>query len=229
MTETRDWLHPPKQDRSQETTDRILAAAVQMFAEERFETVAVGDLAACAGVSVGGFYARFKNKDALMHAVDEHLVDEMLRVVRRAMDEDRLRGANLAGVVETYVRTMVGFLVRHRSLARQVTVRARTTEDAGFVARMQAFNAEAHGLFSRRLLERGDEIRCADPERSIEFAIMMISAGAREAVLFGERKMNLSTVRGRALVEALVRAFLAYLGAANALEWTATGTEKRRR
>jgi AcrR family transcriptional regulator len=228
MESTKEWLHAPKQDRSQQTTARIRAAALEAFAEERFDTVSVSDLARRAGVSVGGFYARFKNKGALLHELDECVLDEMLHVVRRAMDPGRLDGAALAEVVETYVRTMIGFFARRRGLSRQIVIRARTTEDAGFLHRMQEFNAEAHGLFAARLLERRREIRCPDPESAIQFAIMMVSAAAREAVLFGERKMNLSTARGRALVESLVRAFLAYLGARNALHWTADhGTKKQ--
>ena len=221
MEGTKEWLHAPKQDRSQRTTAKIRTAALEAFAEERFDVVSVSDLAKRAGVSVGGFYARFKNKDALLHALDECMLDEMLQSVRRAMDPDRLDGATLADVVEAYVRPMVRFFVRRRSVARQIVIRARTTQDAGFLERIQQFNAEAHGLFEARLLERRREIRCPDPETAIQFAIMMISAAAREAVLFGERKMNLSTVRGRALVESLVRAFLAYLGVKSAHLWTA--------
>lgn len=226
MDDTTAWLHAPKQDRSQQTTERIRAVALAAFAEERFDTVSVSELAERAGVSVGGFYARFKNKAALLHALDDYVLDEMLRSVRRVMAADRLAGASLADVVAAYVRMMVGFFARHRGVSRQIVIRARTSDDPGFLERMRAFNAEAHGLLAARLQERSREIRCDDPEAAIPFAIMTVSATAREAVLFGDRKMNLSTTRGRALVESLVRVFLAYLGVRDALRWTASGAAR---
>ncbi len=42
---------------------------------------------------------------------------------------------------------------------------------------------------------------------------MLVSAGLREMLLFGERKLNLSEVAGRKLLRELTRAYCAYLGA----------------
>ncbi len=171
----------------------------------------MADLARKAKVSVGGFYARFKNKDALLHALDEHMIDRMLATICRAMDPSRLDGASSSDVVEAYVRAMVAFFAKNRQIVRQIVIKARTTDDAAFVERLQAFNVAAHRIFSDRLLERGAAAGHDVPQAAIEFAMMMVSATAREAVLFGERKLNLSTVRGKQLVAELVRAFDAYL------------------
>ena len=217
---TKDWLIGPQQRRSQDTTDRILGEAIAVLSETKLEDVSVADLARRAQVSVGGFYARFTSKDALLHAIDDHLLELALRRVRTEMSPDRLADAPIEDVVLSYVATMLRFFGRHRALIRQIVIKARSSADPRFVERARTFSRTAHGLLKARLLERKTDIHCESPEESIEFALMMVSAAAREAVLFGDRKLNLSTVRGRRLVVELVRAFLAYLGVEGALAWS---------
>jgi hypothetical protein len=62
-----------------------------------------------------------------------------------------------------------------------------------------------------QILARRAGLGHPDPEAA--FGVMFVSAAAREAVLFGDRRLNLSPVRGCQLVRELVRAYCAYLGA----------------
>ena len=55
--------NPPKQARSQRTLERILQAAEELVLEKGLASVSVPDIVARANSSVGGFYARFEDKN----------------------------------------------------------------------------------------------------------------------------------------------------------------------
>jgi AcrR family transcriptional regulator len=52
----------PKQARSRQKRDAILATAARLFAEQGYEATTADEIAAAAGVSVGTFYGYFRNK-----------------------------------------------------------------------------------------------------------------------------------------------------------------------
>lgn len=61
----------PRQQRSRHALERIVAAAMKLFAERGFEATPVSAIAAEAGVPVGTVYQRFASKTALLQTVIE--------------------------------------------------------------------------------------------------------------------------------------------------------------
>jgi TetR/AcrR family transcriptional regulator, mexJK operon transcriptional repressor len=57
-----DLPRTPQQARSRQKRDALLATASLLFAERGYEATTADDIAAAAGVSVGTFYAYFRNK-----------------------------------------------------------------------------------------------------------------------------------------------------------------------
>ena len=56
----------PKQQRSKSTHQKFVAALQHCLTEKFFEHISIKELADNAGVSVGTFYRRFKNKESLL-------------------------------------------------------------------------------------------------------------------------------------------------------------------
>ena len=67
----------PRQRRSAETVERILAAAARIFDERGYAGTTTNHVAESAGVSIGSLYQYFPNKDALLVALAEGHVDEV--------------------------------------------------------------------------------------------------------------------------------------------------------
>ncbi len=61
----------PKQQRSREKYERMIAAAYSLAAEAGFEGVTLSKIAKRAGVAPSTVYTRFADKDALLHALHE--------------------------------------------------------------------------------------------------------------------------------------------------------------
>lgn len=78
--------------RKEETRERILGAAVRLFQERGVADVGVDEIMRESGLTHGGFYAHFENKEALVaeaciRAVDTKM-DELKELVS-ALDDDR--------------------------------------------------------------------------------------------------------------------------------------------
>ncbi len=58
-----------QQQRSEETSAQIMAAAEQCFARQGYDAASVADICAAAGVSKGAFYHHFDSKQALFLAL----------------------------------------------------------------------------------------------------------------------------------------------------------------
>lgn len=71
------WAKPPKQERSQNTHDRLIEAAERLVSRGRaWGDIGVQELVKEAGTSVGAFYNRFRDKDALLHILQIALYEE---------------------------------------------------------------------------------------------------------------------------------------------------------
>ena len=69
----------PRQRRSAETVERILAAAARIFDEQGYAGTPTNHVADEAGVSIGSLYQYFPNKDALLVALAERHIDDVTR------------------------------------------------------------------------------------------------------------------------------------------------------
>ena len=97
------WVRPPRQARSQETLDRILDAAEALVAEKGFEDTPVSEIVQRAGSSVGAFYARFHDKDGLLHALYERYYEEAVATADAALAPARWEGAQVAELIPAVI------------------------------------------------------------------------------------------------------------------------------
>ena len=70
----------PQQQRSREKFDAMVKAAEKLFAEQGIPETSVQQIVEAAGVSIGAFYQRFENKDALIHTIFSLLAGEIARI-----------------------------------------------------------------------------------------------------------------------------------------------------
>jgi len=67
---------PTKQDRSRKTRDALIAAAWRLLQSLPWEVISINDLVKSAGCSVGAFYARFTDKEALFESLASEYLEE---------------------------------------------------------------------------------------------------------------------------------------------------------
>ena len=93
---TDNGLLAPRQDRSRKTLERILESGTALITEQSYDDVTITEIAARAQTSVGGFYSRFSNKEALFNALQKRLEEETQSAVteayRKNWEADDLQG-----------------------------------------------------------------------------------------------------------------------------------------
>ncbi|HSE43287.1 MAG TPA: TetR/AcrR family transcriptional regulator [Acidobacteriota bacterium] len=202
----------PKQDRSEQTSDRILTAALDLFSQKTFAEVSVIEIARKAGVSVGGFYARFESKEALLNWFDEQLLDRE-RVLRTSQfDESNWKDATIEEVIHAYLTRGAAYLRKYRSLISRIALNIRSTTESQQLTRAREFNEAVHAPFLKLLSARKDQICHPDPEFAIRFALMAVTAAMREQILFGDLRLNPVQTSDTKLIQECTRMFLNYLG-----------------
>jgi AcrR family transcriptional regulator len=109
----------PATKKSEETRQRILAAALGVFQERGFEAATMREIAAAAGVAVGAAYYYFDAKDALVMAFYEQAQEEMAPVLDATLASSRTLEERLRGIIGQKLdyfapnRTLVGALTAH--------------------------------------------------------------------------------------------------------------------
>jgi len=76
-------------DQKKQTRERIVAAAVRAIRSQGLEAPSVGGVMADAGLTVGGFYAHFPNRDALMLEAFGAALGERLAELEAAVPANR--------------------------------------------------------------------------------------------------------------------------------------------
>jgi AcrR family transcriptional regulator len=211
MTPELRWVRPPQQARSQETLERLLDAAEHLVAEKGFEDTPVAEVARRAGSSVGAFYARFQDKDALLHALYERYYEQAIATADAALEPARWEGAQIPEILAAVVRFLVSIYREQAGLIRAFVVRNHS--DAEFQARRERLSHYVNEGLSALLLARRAEIAHPQPERAAAFGLTLVFSTLESAMLFGELRSASLTLSDDDLAAELTRAFLAYLGA----------------
>jgi TetR/AcrR family fatty acid metabolism transcriptional regulator len=101
--------------------ERILRAAIRVFARKGFYATRVSEIAKAAGVADGTIYLYFKNKDDVLISIFEDRIGKLIEVLRAETSKQ--------GTVEDRIRTIIelqlGLIEGSRDLAEVVTVNLR--------------------------------------------------------------------------------------------------------
>ena len=98
--------------------ERILRAAVKVFAKSGFYAARVSEVAKAAGVADGTIYLYFKSKDELLVSLFEDRVEKLLSYLQKELPKLETATEKLRRVIEL----QLGLLEGERDLAEVITV-----------------------------------------------------------------------------------------------------------
>jgi len=112
--------NPPDKSarRSGDKRERILRAAVKVFAKNGFYATRVSEVAKAAGVADGTIYLYFKSKDELLVSLFEDRVERLLAFMADELPKRERAAEKLRRVIEM----QLGLLEGERDLAEVITV-----------------------------------------------------------------------------------------------------------
>lgn len=201
------WVKPPQQARSQRTLERMLDAAEELIIERGASALTVSELVRRAGSSVGAFYARFPDKDAILATLHERSCSEALATAELALDPARWKQENVERVIleltrftETLCRQRLGLLLAFISLA---------AADTTYAKRRAALEAQIADRLHHLFESRRDEIGHPDLRTAANISVRMIF-GALEYGAIIHRPSSETKALG--IAPELCRAIMGYLG-----------------
>ncbi len=208
------WIRPPRQARTHQSLERVLDVAEAMLQERDFDAIHVSGLASRAETSVAAFYRRFKDKDALLHALHERHCEEAYATADDALEASRWEGANIADILHTIFPFLVNILHSNEHLDRAILQRV-VTDEAMRERQMKLSRYVVSGI-TELLLSRGEEIRHPEPARAISFACVQALGMLFYRHAVGTDDIGDYTLNDEAVANELAASFLAYLGIENA-------------
>jgi AcrR family transcriptional regulator len=132
----------PRQARSRATVEAIVQAGARVLGDQGWAGFTTNKVAEAAGVSIGSLYQYFPDKLTLIEAVRRHHFDDVLRVVRRAMDGEK----PVRQFAEALVDGMVDVHLTHAALHRVMLDEVPGHRDSR--AAYDSFRAEYLGRYA---------------------------------------------------------------------------------
>jgi AcrR family transcriptional regulator len=168
----------------------------------------VAEVVRLAESSVGAFYARFPDKDALLVTLHERSCGEALATTELALDPARWKTHDLPRVIlelvrftEAQCRQREGLLTAFISLA---------AADEAFARRRATLELEIAARLHRLLEERKDEVSHPDLRLAASISVRMIFGALEYSSLM--HRASTASLKDLAIAPELTRAVLGYLG-----------------
>lgn len=202
-------LSLPRQGRSREKLDRLLAAGAQLFGERGFEGTRISDVAELGGCSVGVFYQRFGDKDAFFAAVRSRWIAQAMERLEKGLEA--IPASTSAPQLLTFlVHDALSLFRDHLGLIRAFLIYEANHPESS--APMLEFAQAIADRSAGRLLEHELVAGHPEPALVVRFALEVLRATlVYLALRDAEGPLGLDDER---LARELVRMLAAYLGVA---------------
>ena len=187
----------PKQARSEDSLRRLLDAAESLLGERSVGEVSIADIARRARSSVGGFYARFRDKDELEQRFEE---------VEAQLEPER----GISGLLRPSIHLLVDIYRTRRGLL--VAFASRAADNRRLHQAALAFRHNVIARFTSLLLEFRDDIVHPDPELAAELCVQLAIGFMEQTLSAGRLRAGGEPLPEGRIEEELERALRAYLG-----------------
>jgi AcrR family transcriptional regulator len=166
------------QERSRATVDTLLAATARVLVRDGYDYASTNKIADTAGVSIGSLYQYFPSKEALVAAVIERHIGEMMDVVRESLV--RVAPLPIAEAARELVRVMIE---AHRIEPKLHRVLVEQIPRVGSLEQIERVDEEAIKLVRAYLEAHRDEIVVEDLDMASFLAVSCVEAMTHVAVL----------------------------------------------
>jgi AcrR family transcriptional regulator len=172
-------------------TQSLLEATRNVIAAHGFDAVTMERVASEVGMTKGGIYLYFRNKNQLILAAIEEIASEMVREIERQVEPDTPPWERLCQVV----RAQMEIMELHKDLLRTLLLDRRLLRDSpkGKQARLLLRYRERHENFLKRILDEGRRQRIFPPLETANaaFYINKMTIAAAEKRMLGLSQLSL--------------------------------------
>ncbi|MGD2033147.1 MAG: TetR/AcrR family transcriptional regulator [Gammaproteobacteria bacterium] len=214
-----DTIITPRQERSQQTQEKLLDALEFLLRERYFEHITIQDIAAQAGVAVGTVYRRFRNKEALLPVLyarlDTKMADWAATVWQGFSPSSRADGG-LREAIRTLVAAHLRFYESNTAILRTIYLQTRLDKglvDAGVAdRRRRLYETLLEPLWA--CFERAGQ-SLPSPARARCFILLLLSPLTERCLFPDNTPASALATPEDVFVEEITEALFRYLGQAD--------------
>lgn len=176
------WVLPAYQSRSREQRDRLLKAGERVFASRGFWESHVSEIVKEANCSVGSFYRRFRDKEALFLALQQDMHARSLANIGKFFANPIGEKSSLTSIFFHLIDNTASEATKIKGYYRalfEISLRGRDVWS--LMRELEEYQA---ACFEKLLRKRGVALR-ADFVPSVAFAIRMASGSQVSMLLHG--------------------------------------------
>lgn len=206
-------MQPAKQQRSKATQSRILKATESLLRNELFDEISIRRIVREAETSIGSFYARFRDKDALLHALYakyEARLDRRLAVLSETVADVKSLDAMSRLIADHFVEIHGEIPNLSRAVFEYVT----RAPDSDHARQHSAKRIKQYTFLIDSLLRFSDQITHPEPRRAIELALYFLTVACRNRLFYPYNPQTRTIqISPDGLKTELARMFVGYLQA----------------
>jgi len=200
-----DWILPAHQVRSREQRDRLLKAGERVFAEHGYWDSHVAQIVKEARCSVGSFYRRFKDKEALFFALQADMYERAKADIVRFFASPLCQTRSLTQILFHFIDNTAEGMFRIKGYYRALFEISLKGRDVWL--RMRDLEAQQAEEVKRLLIAHGHADLRSDFLIAAALAIRAVNGMHVSTMLHGPGPFEFDDVRGRAeLTRILMRA-----------------------
>lgn len=170
----------PCQQRSRDSLERILRAAEALVRSKGYEALTIAEVVRRSRTSVGTVYARFPDKDALLHALHERVVTRELEGFKKELDRVDWGEMSLAEAVRRLIAIKRSQATGKEKVYEAFVLKGAT--DPSLRAEGYRVKALNEDLEVQILMRYADDINHDHPEEAIRIACRLWQAAKEESV-----------------------------------------------
>ena len=182
-------LQPSKQERSRKTQARILDATARLLEVMPFEKITVRTIVAEAETSIGSFYARFRDKDALLpvlFAQDEARLDRRLAQLRESVNA----ATSLTAVADFIADHFMHFYGDNPNLSKAVFGYIMRNEDPVESRAHSEHRLQQYDFLIEVLLRFRSDFSHADASRAVKWGLYFLTVSCRNRLFFPDAPLS---------------------------------------
>ncbi|MQY39937.1 hypothetical protein SRB17_79650 [Streptomyces sp. RB17] len=168
MQNVDSYARIPKQERSRQSFDKAVDAAVSLLVERQSDAFTLAEVAALAGVSTGSIYCRVNSKDDLLRTAHAREMARIAEETERVFAAEPPQNEPFGDAVGRVVGQMGGLLRANAPSLRAFMLRAH--QDPVIAKAGKAGHAQMAGRFRSALLARRAEINHPDPDHAVTWS-----------------------------------------------------------
>jgi AcrR family transcriptional regulator len=176
----------PKQQRSRESHERVVAATRRLLLEEKGADFTLADVSRESGVSIGGIYGRFDNRMALIQEVQLRTNEAMAAEYTLKIEQARKECSSGRELMRRLVVEIAESLRRHKGIIKAI-VDASLSDPQIAQQGLHAYASQL-ALFKAALLDHAADIAHPDREQAIDFCFLSVYELVASHFGFGRRR-----------------------------------------